>query len=154
MDRALIKMLLYPVRAIVIWLMAWGLITAGLRPLSYEPFAEFIERAGNHGAPLGLLLLSEGEKKIEITVNVQDGWLICDIADNGIGREKAEELKNNSVAIHQSKGIGITRKRLIDFNGDGTIFPIEFFDLYDGNKNPTGTRVIIHIKRKLHSTSV
>ncbi len=29
-----------------------------LRPLSGEPFAEFIERAGNFGAPLALLLLA------------------------------------------------------------------------------------------------
>ncbi len=29
-----------------------------LRPLSGEPFAEFIERAGNYGAPFAFLLLS------------------------------------------------------------------------------------------------
>ena len=42
------------------WLVLWGLVTALLRPLSGEPFAEFIERAGNFGAPLALLLLSGG----------------------------------------------------------------------------------------------
>jgi len=34
-----------------------GIVTALLRPLSGEPFAEFIERAGNYGAPLALLIL-------------------------------------------------------------------------------------------------
>lgn len=57
-----ILMLLYPLRIIPIWLVVWGLFTALLRPLSGEPFAEFIERAGNFGAPLALLLLSGGVK--------------------------------------------------------------------------------------------
>ncbi len=55
-----IIMLIYPIRAIPFWLLIWGIITALLRPLSGEPFAEFIERAGNFGAPLALLLLSGG----------------------------------------------------------------------------------------------
>ena len=49
--------LFYPVRIIVGWLVVWGLVTAALRPLSGEPFAEMIERAGNYGAPLILLIL-------------------------------------------------------------------------------------------------
>ena len=53
-----IVLLVYPVRAIPAWLVFWGIVTALLRPLSGEPFAEFIERAGNFGAPLALLLLS------------------------------------------------------------------------------------------------
>lgn len=52
-----ISMLVYPVRAVAFWLVIWGMITALLRPLSGEPFAEFLERAGNFGAPLSLLLL-------------------------------------------------------------------------------------------------
>ncbi len=55
-----VLMLAYPVRAIPAWLVLWGIVTAMLRPLSGEPFAEFIERAGNFGAPLALLLLSGG----------------------------------------------------------------------------------------------
>jgi len=52
-----LSLLIYPVRAIPAWLIGWGLVTASLRPLSGEPFAELIERAGNFGAPLALLLL-------------------------------------------------------------------------------------------------
>ncbi|MGC4034725.1 MAG: hypothetical protein QM764_02115 [Chitinophagaceae bacterium] len=51
-------MLIYPFRFIPTWLVVWGIVTALLRPLSGEPFAEFIERAGNFGAPLALLILS------------------------------------------------------------------------------------------------
>ncbi len=45
------------------WLVIWGFVTATLRPLSGEPFAELIERAGNFGAPLALLLLTGGVGK-------------------------------------------------------------------------------------------
>jgi len=53
-----ISLLFYPTRTVLSWLVIWGMITALLRPLSGEPFAEFIERAGNFGAPLALLILS------------------------------------------------------------------------------------------------
>lgn len=55
-----IIMLIYPLRVIALWLVIWGIATASLRPLSGEPFAELIERAGNFGAPLALILLSGG----------------------------------------------------------------------------------------------
>jgi len=53
-----LSLLLYPIRVIPAWLVFWGAVTALLRPLSGESFGEFIERAGNFGAPLALLLLS------------------------------------------------------------------------------------------------
>lgn len=52
-----ISLLIYPTRAILGWLIAWGFVTALCRPLSGEPFAEFIERAGNFGTPLTLVIL-------------------------------------------------------------------------------------------------
>ena len=55
-----IVILVYPLRGLLAWLVIWGIVTALLRPLSGEPFAEFLERAGNFGAPLALLLLSGG----------------------------------------------------------------------------------------------
>ena len=55
-----IILLFKPVRAIAVWLVLWGIMTALCRPLSGEPFAEFIERAGNFGVPLCLLLLAGG----------------------------------------------------------------------------------------------
>ncbi|WP_426667100.1 hypothetical protein ACPPVU_13830 [Mucilaginibacter sp. McL0603] len=53
-----ISLIFYPTRAILLWLAVWGFITALCRPLSGEHFAEVIERAGNYGAPLTLLILS------------------------------------------------------------------------------------------------
>ncbi|HZY35182.1 MAG TPA: hypothetical protein VFE53_00960 [Mucilaginibacter sp.] len=52
-----LSLLLYPTRLVIGWLVLWGCVTAFLRPLSGEPFAEFIERAGNYGVPLALLIL-------------------------------------------------------------------------------------------------
>ncbi len=53
-----VSLLIYPTRAILLWLVVWGFITALCRPLSGEHLAEAIERAGNYGAPLTLLILS------------------------------------------------------------------------------------------------
>lgn len=53
-----ISLLIYPTRAILLWLAVWGFVTALCRPLSGEHIGEVIERAGNYGAPLTLLILS------------------------------------------------------------------------------------------------
>jgi hypothetical protein len=71
-----IMMLAYPMRAITAWLVVWGFITALLRPLSGEPFSEFVERAGNFGAPLALLIFAGLPKNsrswfTKINANVQ-----------------------------------------------------------------------------------
>src|SRR5258708_17826180 len=64
-----VVMLIHPMRIIPLWLLIWGVVTASLRPLSGEPFAELIERAGNFGAPLAFLILSgSGGKGIR-------GWI-------------------------------------------------------------------------------
>jgi hypothetical protein len=50
-------MLIAPIPAIGAWMTIWALWTAVLRPLSGEPAWEAVERAGNYGIPLALLLL-------------------------------------------------------------------------------------------------
>jgi hypothetical protein len=77
-----IIILFRPIRAIAVWLVIWGIITALCRPLSGEPFAEFIERAGNYGAPLCLLLLAGG-----IQFNFR--WLFSTINPNDPASEKS-----------------------------------------------------------------
>ncbi|HUZ61689.1 MAG TPA: two-component regulator propeller domain-containing protein [Hanamia sp.] len=115
-------------------------------PLILQPF---VENALWHG-----LSYKQGRKEITINVSIRDQWLLCDIIDNGIGRAKAQELKEKSQAIHLSKAIEITRKRLIDFNEDSLTSPIEFTDLFDNGNNPCGTKVTLRIKRKTgHSSS-
>ncbi len=76
-----ISLLIYPTRAIVLWLIIWGAVTALFRPLSGEPFAEFVERAGNYGAPLALLILYGSPGK-----NIK-GWFESIKADIQIDEE-------------------------------------------------------------------
>jgi hypothetical protein len=75
-------LLFKPVRAIAAWLIVWGIITALCRPLSGESFAEFIERAGNYGAPLCLLLLAGGSK-------LNFSWLFSTINPKELVDEKS-----------------------------------------------------------------
>lgn len=69
-----ILMLVRPARAIAGWLVIWGLVTAALRPLSGEPFAELVERAGNFGAPLAFLLLCDGTSALNNLVTGKNWW--------------------------------------------------------------------------------
>jgi hypothetical protein len=48
--------LLHPCRALFAWTALWAFWTALLRPLAGEPCWETLERAGNYGVPLVLLL--------------------------------------------------------------------------------------------------
>jgi hypothetical protein len=103
----------------------------------------FIENAIWHG-----LLNKEqgaGELKIKFIEFEDDSTqIVCEITDNGIGRKKSAEYKN-SLKQHKSKGLEITRERLIRLSNRLIIEPIEFIDLYDDEGNPAGTRVFIHM---------
>jgi hypothetical protein len=59
-----ISILIYPIRIVLIWAIFWAFITALSRPISGEPYIEFIERAANWVAPLALLLLSKKRSNI------------------------------------------------------------------------------------------
>jgi hypothetical protein len=47
--------LVRPVRAVLLYMAFWGLLTATLRPLSGEPIWEFVERVPNWAIPLAFL---------------------------------------------------------------------------------------------------
>jgi hypothetical protein len=50
--------LVYPIRAVFVWMILWTVWTALLRPLAGQGVWEFFERAGNFGVPLALLYLT------------------------------------------------------------------------------------------------
>ena len=52
-----VSMLVRPTKAALAYMTFWAVWTALLRPLSGQGFAEFLERAGNYGVPLALLLI-------------------------------------------------------------------------------------------------
>jgi hypothetical protein len=55
-----VSVLIWPTRAAFAYMALWGTWTALLRPLAGQGVAEFLERAGNYGVPLALLLLAFG----------------------------------------------------------------------------------------------
>lgn len=58
MDIALGLSLLVTVRpALLAWMVVWTVQTAAVRPMSGEPVWEMLERAGNYGVPIALLML-------------------------------------------------------------------------------------------------
>ena len=58
LDVALAILVLFrPIPAALVWMSFWALWTAALRPLAGDSLFAFVERSGNFGAPLALLLL-------------------------------------------------------------------------------------------------
>jgi hypothetical protein len=107
-------------------------------PLLIQPFCE---NAIWHG-----LMHKDGTGKLEISLGLENNILHCIITDNGVGREKAEEIKSKSAEKEKSMGLKITTDRLALLNkekGVNTSYKIE--DLYDENGNAAGTRVELMI---------
>lgn len=72
----------------------------------------------------------------------RENQILCVIEDNGIGRDAATTLKQQSHPTHISRGVQITKDRLQIYNSRFKMdasFDIE--DLKDANGNATGTRV-------------
>ncbi len=110
-------------------------------PMILQPFCE---NAIWHG-------LSHKPEKGLLTVNfeLQGQLLNCTIADNGVGREKAAQLKNNAGHKDRSLGIQITKSRLSLFNGaekESEFYSIE--DVVNEEGVIDGTKVSLKIKPK------
>lgn len=109
--------------------------------LMVQPFAE---NAIWHG-----LLHKEGKKELSIHFSGEsEEYLTCTIQDNGIGREKARQIKEANInsKIRQSRGIDIIKERLeLLQQKTGKPAKVEIEDLYDTNHQQAGTRVKIII---------
>lgn len=98
----------------------------------------FCENAIWHG-----LLHKEGKGRLELQLNRQKDQLIISIKDNGIGMEKAAQLKAKTT---ESMGQKLTAARLALFNKrktSGSHFSIH--DIKDQNGQTAGTEVILKI---------
>lgn len=102
----------------------------------------FLENAIWHG-----LSSKEGDKNIVIAISRKNEWFInITITDNGVGRARAQKIKDNKVLKRKSVGIDITKERLANFSKDyQNSFEVEFVDLYDDNGQAAGTQVILNI---------
>ena len=85
-------------------------------------------------------------KKIDITFYFEDGFLICKVQDNGIGREAAQKRKKIYQSTHKSFATTILNERikLLNSLNRGQFF-FETEDLYDEKNNALGTLVTIGI---------
>ena len=102
----------------------------------------YVENAIRHG------LIHRKEKGLlQIVVRKEEeGRILCLIEDNGIGREKAEEIRQKTKPDHQSLGIQITESRLRLINKlYGSEMFIKTVDLKDSQGNALGTRVELSI---------
>jgi putative methionine-R-sulfoxide reductase with GAF domain len=103
----------------------------------------FVENAIWHG-----LMHKEGMRNLKISFAEQGDVIQCIVEDNGIGRQKAKEMKisTGSDKKHTSKGIEVSMERLktMKKNGGppGTMY---IHDLVDAQGNPTGTRIEINL---------
>lgn len=103
----------------------------------------FVENALWHG-----LSKKEGPKKLVVKIKAEGRWIICEITDNGLGRAKASAHYDQLPEGHLSRATGITLERLNSYNNSPGMEPIEIIDLTDDQGNPTGTTVLIRIKRE------
>ena len=116
-------------------------------PLLIQPY---IENAILHG-----LINKNGEGDLYLSLEKNNGLIICKIEDNGIGRAKAQEIEQGKVSRHKSLGITVTEERisglfaLLDYKMEVVIE-----DLYktkqpsEETPQPAGTRVTISIPVK------
>nr|NQU91901.1 histidine kinase [Bacteroidota bacterium] len=106
----------------------------GIPPMIIQPY---IENAIIHG-----LVNKPMPGKIIIEFLKKESTLRCSISDDGIGRERAMEIKKKSGLSTKSRGMMITQERLEILNrGTDSKFSVKVTDLFDKNNKPSGTRV-------------
>jgi len=102
----------------------------------------YIENAIKHG----LLHKKEG-RKLNVSFLATDNKSIqCIVEDNGVGREKAKELKAKRNMLHKSFATKATQSRLelLNYRKDKKI-GVEIIDLLNENQQAIGTKVILNI---------
>lgn len=101
----------------------------------------FVENAIWHG-----LLHKETHGKLTIRIKREPELLIVEVEDDGVGREKAMEMKSKSATTRKSLGLKITADRLkMVHSNNASEGGIDYIDLYNSNKEATGTLVRIKI---------
>lgn len=98
----------------------------------------FVENAIWHG-----LMHQEGEKQLRIRIAQEESMIVCEISDNGIGREAAASIYK--AKKHKSSlGVSITKQRIEHLQ---TVYGIEsdfeIIDRYDVDGKPAGTKVLM-----------
>jgi len=96
----------------------------------------YVENAIRHG----MRFLENRQGQIKILVSKENGFLVCEIDDNGIGREKAAALKSKRHVEYQSRGMNISKRRAELYNIDQQVT-----DKYDEKGQAAGTTITVKI---------
>ncbi len=109
-------------------------------PMLVQPFVENAIKHGMKGRD------ADNKGLISITFEESKNSLICTITDNGIGREKASQLKKESMeTYHESTSLKVTEERLEQLNNTHEQGSIHIEDMKDVNGNACGTKIILRI---------
>lgn len=101
----------------------------------------YVENAILHG-----IGNKEGKGHLHIVLKKQNGMIICEIEDDGVGRKKAMEMSGKKKSTHKSMGMEITRERLEILNlTNESNLSVNITDLVDNAGSPAGTRVEIFV---------
>ena len=91
----------------------------------------------------------DGPGRLDIELSMKNNILHCVITDNGVGRERAAEMKSKTAEREKSMGLKITTERLALFNREKAVHTFyEIEDMKDENGNTAGTKVVIKISFK------
>ena len=104
----------------------------------------YVENAIRHG----VRFLENKKGKITITAKNEEGVLICEIDDNGIGREKAQQLKSKNHIEYQSRGMQLSKRRAELYNIQQEVIDKKK-NLLAGQADNTGTTIILKIPPEL-----
>ncbi|HWR32324.1 MAG TPA: histidine kinase [Chitinophagaceae bacterium] len=107
----------------------------------------YVENALWHG-----LMHKEGERNLLIAFEkISDEVYRCIIDDNGIGRKKSFELKEqqSKTKRHESKGLKISKDRLDVLQKQGYHATLQITDKYDEQQKPLGTTIVIELSTDL-----
>lgn len=119
-----------------------GSINADFVEIPAMLFQPYVENCLRHG----IRYREAGFGKVDISFSKVNEILCCSIKDNGIGREKAKELKSQQHIEYQSKGMSLTEKRIALLNAiSREKIEIKVIDLKDALGNADGTEIIINI---------
>jgi sensor histidine kinase YesM len=107
-------------------------------PLLIQPY---VENALKHG-----LLHKKGNKQLTLRFLDQSTFLQIEVDDNGVGREKSNELNQHRDKSHQSFAVDANKKRLEILNENKKdVIALEIIDKHDDAGQSLGTLVILRI---------
>ncbi|WP_136465822.1 histidine kinase [Flagellimonas onchidii] len=99
----------------------------------------FVENAILHG----LLPKQGSEKMLSLSFKDDGDYVLCEIEDNGIGRQAA--LKRSTRKNKKSRGMQVTMQRFKTLTGEADENMIQIVDKKDQHKNAAGTKISIRI---------